>query len=131
MQPDKTTTYSTLIGLINAADYEAGGEVGRTRWTQVCLSVDAALSFVLFYPNCDQHISAFGPLLSQIVTKIFQKLQSELEAARFVDTQICVRTLADLVNASVLLPNACVALFTDLLGILDRPGVSVVCLAHT
>ena len=58
-------------------------------------------------------------------------LQSALEDKNFLHARLIVRFLADLVNASVLLPDCIIALFDALLAVLtetDVPQVRHVCI---
>ena len=104
--PEKTTIYSTLVGILNARRFEVGEEVWQlTRADDV-----------------------LNTMLPQFVDMMVELLKENLALGNYEKVRKLVRFLADLVNSKVVASGSIMSLFDTFITVTYEPDIPQVCI---
>jgi nuclear cap-binding protein subunit 1 len=105
--PEKCTIYSTLVGLLNAKNYNFGGEVC---WLILLLSFQFSL--------CKSYDFIF-----QFVEQIVRNLKEALREGQWESARLTVRFISDMVNCHIVSASSLLQLYDSFIDAAMEQGV--------
>lgn len=112
--PEKCTIYSTLVGLLNAKNYNFGGEVRKLN--NIKQYITLIVGTVLYFNH-----NFF--LKIQFVENIVRSFKDSLKNNSWNEARVVLRFIGDLVNCHVVSASSFVQLMGSLLDVTKEDGV--------